>query len=120
MESLTVEDVISQNQGHILGTHEIPPDQKGLGQTTGTGLNRVVDGKTDMAPIPEHPFKILDIVRRRDQQYLADTGQHQCREGIIDHRFVVDGQKLLADGPRDRVKPRARTASQNDAFTKHA
>ena len=50
-----------------------------------------------MAPIPEHALEILDVIRRRDQQDLANTGQHQGREGIIDHRFIVDGQQLLAD-----------------------
>ena len=36
------------------------------------------------------------------------------RERVVDHRLVVDRQQLLADGPGDRVEPRARAAGQDD------
>ena len=46
--------------------------------------------------------------------------EHQGRERVIDHRLVVDRQQLLADRPRDRVQPRARSAGQDDPFGKRA
>ena len=50
-----------------------------------------------------------------DDQHLADPCQHQSADRVVDHWFVVDGQKLLAHSLRDRVETRATSTSQNDA-----
>ena len=56
------------------------------------------------------------MLARRNQQDVADAGQHQHRQRIIDHRLVVDRQQLLVDGERRRIKPRARAAGENNAL----
>ncbi len=60
------------------------------------------------------------VLRRRDDQHLADARQHQRGERVVDHRLVVDRQQLLADRVRDRVQARARTTGQDDAAAVHA
>jgi len=50
------------------------------------------------------------------QQDLANAGQHQGRERVVDHRLVVDRQQLLADRPGDRVQACAAAAGQDDPF----
>src|SRR5208282_2143676 len=120
LESLAVEDVISQDQGDVVLTDELPANEKCLGQSTGTRLHGVPDGKADLSSIPQDPLKILDIVWRGYQENLANAGKHQRREGIVNHRLVVDRQELLADGSGNRIEPRTRTTGQNDAFAKHA
>jgi len=57
-----------------------------------------------------------EVVGRRDDQDVADAGQHQHRQGVVHHRLVVHRQQLLAQGQRGRVKPRARAAGENDPF----
>ena len=51
-----------------------------------------------------------------NDQRLADPGEHDDRQRIIDHRLVVDRNQLLGDSESDRMQPGARAASQNDAF----
>ena len=50
------------------------------------------------------------------QQAVADAGQHQHADGVVDHRLVVDGQQLLADAFRYGVKPCAGASGENYAF----
>src|SRR5262249_44680724 len=47
---------------------------------------------------------------------IADSCQHENRQWVVDHRFVVDCQKLLVDGERRRIKPGARATGENDAL----
>src|SRR5690606_25771615 len=56
------------------------------------------------------------VVRRGDDENVADTGQHQGAERIVDHRLVIDRQQLLGDAAGDRIKPRAAAAGEDDAF----
>ena len=39
-------------------------------------------------------------MRGRDDQDVGDSRQHQRRQGIIDHRLVVDRQQLLRGDER--------------------
>ena len=59
------------------------------------------------------------ILRRGDDQHVADLGQHQRRQRIVDHRLVVDRQQLLRRHQRERMQPRAGAAGENDALTRH-
>ena len=49
---------------------------------------------------------------------LAQAGQHQDRQRVVDHRLVVDRQQLLADHLGHRVEPRAGAAGQDDALAR--
>ena len=49
-------------------------------------------------------------------QDVADAGQHQRAERVVDHRLVVHRQQLLADRERRRMQPRAGAAGEDDAF----
>lgn len=42
--------------------------------------------------------------------------QHQPAAGLIYHRPIIDGQKLLADSLGNRVKTRAGAAGEDEAF----
>src|SRR5262249_15255964 len=66
------------------------------------------------AAVTEQPPEGLLLVGRRDHQDVADTGEHERRQGIVDHRLVVDREKLLAHGERERMQPRAGPAGEND------
>jgi hypothetical protein len=35
------------------------------------------------------------ILRRRDDENLPNPGEHERRERVVDHRFVVDGCELF-------------------------
>ena len=92
------------------------PIRECLGQAVGFRLNGVGNGNTQPAAVVQQLPKAADVLRRRDQQDVANAGQHQHRQGIIDHRLVVDGQQLLAHRPGDRKEPRARPPGEDDPF----
>ena len=105
LETLPVEDVVSQDQGHVVVPDEVSADEESLGQSARTRLDGISDREANLAPVLEHALEIPDVIGRRDQQDLANTGQHQGGEGIIDHRFIINGQQLLAGRTRDRIEP---------------
>jgi len=55
------------------------------------------------------------VFGRADDQDVLHAAQHQGGERVVDHRLVVDGQQLFADGERGRVQARAGPARQDDA-----
>jgi hypothetical protein len=54
------------------------------------------------------------MLGRGDDQNVPDSRQHQRAQRIVDHRLVVDGQKLLADDGRHRHQTGAAAAGEND------
>ena len=59
------------------------------------------------------------MLRRGNQQNIPDTRQHQRGERIVDHRFVINREKLFAHGERKRVEPGSGTSCEDDAFHFH-
>src|SRR6266568_8200607 len=68
--------------------------------------------------VTEQSREARRVVGRRDQHDLADPGQQQRGERVIDHRLVVDRQQLLGDDLRHRVEPSPGTARQDDALAR--
>jgi hypothetical protein len=69
-----------------------------------------------VASVAEQGLELRRITGSRNDQDFANAGQHQCRERIIDHRFVVDGQQLLADNLSNRPEPASGSAGKDNAF----
>ena len=59
------------------------------------------------------------VLRRRNDQDVANAGQHQRRQRIVDHRLVEHRQKLLGHHGGHRVKPCPRSAGQNNSLHLH-
>ena len=56
----------------------------------------------------------------RDDENVSDPGQHQSRERVVDHRFVVYRHQLFADDQGQRiepVRPPARTMPFGSSFS---
>src|SRR5439155_545192 len=64
----------------------------------------------------EQLFEAGCVLRRRDDQDVADAGEHQRRQRVIHHRLVVDRQELLRDDLRHRVKAGSCATGEDDAF----
>ncbi|MNF86875.1 hypothetical protein D3C84_693250 [compost metagenome] len=115
-EALTVENVVAEHQAHRVGADELFANEEGLRQAVGARLHGIAQIDAERAAIPEQALETRDIVWRADQQDVANSRQHQCRQRVIDHRLVVDRQQLLGNAPGDRVQPGPGTAGQDNAF----
>ena len=115
-QAVPVEDVVTEDQCRGVATDVLGADVERLGQAVGLGLYRVAQRDAQVAAVAEQADELLLLVRRRDDQDVADAGQHQRRQRVVDHRLVVDGQQLLADRVRDRVQPGARATGEDDPF----
>ena len=115
-EAAAVEDVVAEDETDTVVADELLADDEGLRQAVGTGLLGIFEAHTVVGSVAQQAAEARQVVRRRDDQDVADTGQHQHADGIIDHRLVVDGQQLFADAFGDRVESGAGAAGQDDAF----
>jgi hypothetical protein len=80
-------NVVAQRQGRRVVADEICTNGESLRQPVGAGLR-----------------KTRRVLRRADEQDVANARQHQRAERVIDHGFVVHRQQLLAYGQSGRVQ----------------
>ena len=88
---------------------------EGLRKAIGRGLHGVADRDAELGAISQQAREGSCLVRRSDHQHVADPGEDQRRQGVIDHRLVVDRNQLLANTDGDWMEPGARAARQDDA-----
>ena len=89
----------------------------------GGSLPLALDELSECVPAPgrvEQALEARRIVRRGDDEDVADAREHERRERVVDHGLVVHGQQLLGRDPRERVQPRAGTPGEDDAFHRAA
>ena len=82
-------------------------DDERLRQAVGLVLDRVADVDAEHGAVAQQSVKCRGVVWGGDQQNVPDARHHERRQRVVDHRFVVDGQQLLADAHGDGVHPRA-------------
>ena len=111
-----VEDVVAERQRGAIGADELAANQERLREPFRRWLHGILDVEPDLGPVAQQALEAVLLVRRRDDQDVADAGEHQRRQRVVEQRLVVDRDQLLADGARDGMQPGARAACQNDAF----
>src|ERR1044072_9741381 len=78
------------------------------------GLRSISEREPPASAVTEQRLEGGLVVRGRDNEDLPDSGEHEHRQRVIDHRFVIDRHELLAHHRRHGMQPRAGAASQND------
>ena len=114
LEAMAVEDVVAEDERGAGAPEELAADDERLGEPLGPRLLGIGERHAKSAPVAEETLEVGQVVRRRDQEDVANPGQHQRREGIINHRLVVDREQLLRDRQRHRVEPRAGPTGKHD------
>src|SRR4029453_17662158 len=79
-------------------------------------LYRVLEAHAPLAAVSQEPLEEELLLGRVDHQHLADPGEHQHTQGVIDHGLVIDWQQLLTDTESDRMQPCASPARENDSL----
>ena len=115
-QAVAVEDVVAEHQGARLAVNELLADGEGLRQAVRRGLLGVGQVHAVARAVPEQALEVGEVGRRGDDQDVADARQHEGGQRVVDHGLVVDRQQLLGGHERERVKTRAGTAGEDDAF----
>ena len=82
----------------------------------GSACSAYDSADAEVGAVAEQLAKARQVLRRGDDQDVADAGEHQHRQRVVHHRLVVHRQQLLGDALRDGVQPRAAAAGEDDAF----
>src|SRR6202022_4449807 len=109
-----VKEFVPQYKCNVVGTDVVGADHERLRQPVGPILHGVADVDPERGAVAEHPVEPRCIVGLGDHLDVADPGQDQRRQRVIDERLVIHRQQLLADTHRDRIQPRARAAGEDD------
>ena len=112
-----MKDVVAQDQTGRSITDEAAAEDEGICQFPGFVMHRAVQVDAPLAAVAEQALEQILLVRRRDDQNVADTRLHHARKRVVDHRLVVDRQQLFRNHLGERVEPRAGAACENDAFS---
>jgi hypothetical protein len=106
-QAVAEEDVVAQHHRRGRARQEIAGQEIGLRQTLGPGLDDPGEADPPLAAVAQQALELRLVVGGGDDRDLADARQHQDRDRVVDHRLVVDRQKLLRHAQRDRPEARA-------------
>ena len=93
------------------------PMMNALAMPSGSRLHRIVDADAPLAAVAQQRLEARHFRLGGDDEDVANSGQHQRGQRIIDHRLIVDRQQLLGADDRQRPQPRSGAAGENDAFS---
>ena len=113
---MAVKDVVAQHQRAWIVSDKVFADEKGLRQAVRAGLHGVLQIHAPLAAVAQQLRKARRVLRRADDQDVANAGQHQGAERVVNHGLVIHRQQLLADGECGRVQPAAGAAGEDEAF----
>ena len=114
-----VKKIVAEDQRGGRVADVVGPDQKGLGEAVRARLLGVRERQAELGAVAQQAAEEREVLRGGDEENLADAGEHQHRQRIIDHRLVVDRHELLAHGDGQGIEPGAGAAGEDDAFAGH-
>src|SRR5580704_16375232 len=115
-QPVPVEQIIAENKRDAVRADELTPKNESMSKTDRFILRQVVEPDAPCRPVAKKPLIERQMFGCRYQQQVADSGQHENRQRIINHRLVVDRHQLFVHGERRRVKPGAGAAGEDDAL----
>ena len=111
-----VDQVVAERQRAGLAGDPVAADQEGLRDALGPRLLGIGEAHAEARAVAQQAAELRQVLGRGDHQDVADAGQHQRRQRVVDHRLVVDRQQLLRRRQRHRMQPRAGAAGEQDAL----
>ena len=112
-----LDDVISENHADLLAVGEMLGQGQRIGDAAFPLLICVVEViEAELLAVGEQAKEISGIAPTGDQQNVANSRLDQRLDRVIDHRLVVDGEKMFVGDFRQRVQTAPRSARQNNAF----
>ena len=90
--------------------------RKAWAMPSGLACSRYSMRSPHAAAVAQQLAEPRQVLRRGDETKLPDAALDEGRQRVVNHRLVIDRLKLFAGDERQRKQPRARAASQDDAF----
>ena len=120
VEIVAVEDVVAEHERRRdRAPTKSRPITNACARPSGDGCTAYERLRPQRDAVAEQLREARRVLGRRDEQHVADAGEHQRRQRVVDHRLVVHRQQLLRHHLRDRVQPRARAAGEDDPLAVH-
>ena len=116
LQTMPEENVVPEDHRDFVGSDEFLPDDEGLCESVRAGLDRIAQVDAELMSVAEQLAETRCVLRRRDDQNLPDTGRHQDRHRIVDHRLVIDRKQLLRGDHGERIQACAGSAGENDSL----
>jgi len=92
---MSIEDVVSKYKANSVVSNKLRTDKKGLSESFRCRLNGIAYFQPEMPSVTEKIFIKMNVSRCTDNENFPDSGQHQHRKGIIDHRLVINRKDLF-------------------------
>ena len=115
-QAVAVEDVVAEDERAGLPSRELLAYYEGLREAVGAGLDGVGQVHAVVRPVAQQALEVRKVGGGRDDQDVADAGHHEDGQRVVDHRFVVYRQQLLAGDGGQRVEAGAGPAGEDDAL----
>ncbi len=115
-EVVTVKNIVAQHQRAGFLPYEVLCDEKGLRDAARVRLHGVLEIEAPARAVTEQLLEARGVLRCGDHEDIADACEHQRAHRVVDHRLVVDRQKLLGHDLRHRVEARAAAPGKDDAL----
>ena len=116
---MAIEDVVTENETRGIVVDEAPTDNERFGKAARLRLLRVLEAESPLASVSKKPFEKGSVAWVGDDENVSNPGQHQGRERVVDHGFVIDRHQLLADHESQWVQSGPVPAGEDDSFAVH-
>src|SRR5205807_7761812 len=87
-EPRAVKDVVAENKRTVLPVDEFFADDESLGNAVGLRLHGIADADAPLAGVAKERLEARHFGLGRDDENVANPGQHQRGQWIINHRLV--------------------------------
>src|SRR5690606_4088573 len=115
-----VEDVVAEDQRHLVVADELLADEEGGGQPVGLGLLGVGERASPLRAVAQKGLEERELLGGGDDEDLVDPGVQQRGDRVVHERLVVDVHQLLRRAAAGRAEPGGPPTGQDDALHRAA
>jgi len=100
---LAVEDVVAKDEADIVLADKLLADAKRLREPGRACLDGIFELDPEAGTVAQHVSVGRLVSGSSDDKDVPDASEHQHRQGVVDHRLVIDRQQLLGHPESDRI-----------------
>ena len=114
-----MQHVIAEHDGDRAIAGEVSRQSDGVRNAERTSLVSVGEIESDLRAVVQQLQDVADRTPADNDHHLPTSHLLESREGVEDHRPIVDRQQMLVGNEGEREQARAAASCQNDPFEPH-